>query len=104
MFDRALKRMREQVRARRYIMSLHAEEEMDADGLTIYDVESVILTGQVRTSGKADGLILEPLKATGASHLTSNSICMVYRRNNSNCRGGSCARPSGPRAPTGSDF
>ena len=28
-------------------MTLHAEEEMDNDGLTIYDVESVILTGEV---------------------------------------------------------
>ena len=28
-------------------MTLHAEEEMDDDGLTIYDVESAILTGDV---------------------------------------------------------
>lgn len=28
-------------------MTLHAEDEMNADGLTIYDVESVILTGQI---------------------------------------------------------
>ena len=47
MYDRLLKRMRELVRARQYIMSLHAEDEMEADGLTIYDVESVILTGQI---------------------------------------------------------
>jgi hypothetical protein len=47
MFDRALKRMREQIRACRYIMPLHAEEEMDADDLGIYDIESVILTGHI---------------------------------------------------------
>jgi hypothetical protein len=28
-------------------MPLHAEDEMEADGLTIYDVESVILTGKI---------------------------------------------------------
>lgn len=28
-------------------MTLHAEEEMDADNLTIFDVESVILTGEI---------------------------------------------------------
>jgi hypothetical protein len=28
-------------------MTLHAEEEMDADGLTVFDVESVILTGEI---------------------------------------------------------
>ncbi|MDW8325426.1 MAG: DUF4258 domain-containing protein [Anaerolineales bacterium] len=39
--------MRERIRARQYVMTLHAEEEMDNDGLTIYDVESVILTGEI---------------------------------------------------------
>lgn len=47
MFERILKRMREKVRKRRYVMTLHAEEEMDNDELTIYDVESGILTGKV---------------------------------------------------------
>ena len=47
MYDRLLRRMRELVRGRRYIMPLHAEDEMEADGLTIYDVESVILTGKI---------------------------------------------------------
>ena len=28
-------------------MTTHAEEEMDNDGLTIFDVESVILTGEI---------------------------------------------------------
>jgi hypothetical protein len=28
-------------------MTIHAEEEMDNDGLTIFDVESVILTGEI---------------------------------------------------------
>lgn len=30
-----------------YLTTTHAEEEMDYDGLTIYDVESVILTGGI---------------------------------------------------------
>ncbi len=47
MFDRILKRMREKVRTRQYVMTLHAEEEMDEDGLTIFDVESGILTGEI---------------------------------------------------------
>jgi hypothetical protein len=28
-------------------MTVHAEEEMDDDGLSVFDVESVILTGQI---------------------------------------------------------
>jgi uncharacterized DUF497 family protein len=39
--------MRDKIRARQYVMTLHAEEEMDEDGLSIYDVESVILTGEI---------------------------------------------------------
>lgn len=39
--------MRDKVRKRLYVMTLHAEEEMDNDSLTIYDVESVILTGEL---------------------------------------------------------
>lgn len=44
---RPLTRMREQVRRRQYVMTTHAEEEMDNDGLTIFDVESIILTGEI---------------------------------------------------------
>jgi hypothetical protein len=40
--------MRARIRERSYVMTLHAEEEMDNDGLTIYDVESAILTGELR--------------------------------------------------------
>jgi len=47
MYDAELKRMRELIRTRQYVMTLHAEEEMDADDLTIFDIESVILTGQI---------------------------------------------------------
>ncbi len=47
MYDVELKRMRELIRTRQYVMTLHAEDEMDADGLSIYDVEHVILTGDV---------------------------------------------------------
>ena len=47
MYDAELTRIRELIRARRYVMTLHAEDEMDADGLTIFDVEGIILTGQI---------------------------------------------------------
>ncbi len=47
MFDRVLKQMREQIRTRRYVMTLHAEEEMNEDGLAIFDVERGILTGKI---------------------------------------------------------
>lgn len=39
--------MREKVRTRQYVMTLHAEEEMNNDDLTIFDVERCILTGKI---------------------------------------------------------
>jgi len=47
MYDVELKRLRELIRSRRYVMTLHAEDEMDADGLSIFDIESVILAGHI---------------------------------------------------------
>ncbi len=42
-----MRQMREKVRTRQYVMTLHGEEEMDEDELTIFDVESAILTGVI---------------------------------------------------------
>jgi hypothetical protein len=47
MLERILKLMREKIRKKEYIMTLHAEEEMNNDDLTIYEVESGILTGKI---------------------------------------------------------
>ena len=47
MYDRILKQIQEKVRTRQYVMTLHAEEEMDNDGLTIFDVEHGLLTGEI---------------------------------------------------------
>ncbi len=43
MLDRILNQMRNRIRTRQYIMTVHAEEEMDDDDLSILDVESVVL-------------------------------------------------------------
>jgi len=45
--DRILTQVRGLVRTRRYVVTLHAEEEMDNDGLTVVDVERSILTGEI---------------------------------------------------------
>ncbi len=47
MFDRILKRIQEKVRTLEYVMTIHAEEEMDDDELTIFDVEHVLLNGEI---------------------------------------------------------
>jgi hypothetical protein len=47
MFERVLSQMREKVRALQYVMTIHAEEEMSSDDLSIFDVEQAILTGRI---------------------------------------------------------
>lgn len=47
MYDRVLRQMREKIRTRQYVMTVHAEEEMADDNLSIFDVEHVILTGEI---------------------------------------------------------
>jgi hypothetical protein len=47
MFDRVLKEMREKIRNREYIMTIHGEEEMNDGCLTIFGVEHCILTGKI---------------------------------------------------------
>jgi hypothetical protein len=47
MYRATLRRIREKVRNKEYIVTLHADEQMDEDDLTIFDVEEVILTGEI---------------------------------------------------------
>jgi arginyl-tRNA--protein-N-Asp/Glu arginylyltransferase len=47
MYDRILKQMRGKIRTRQYVMTIHAEEEMTDDSLSIFDVERVVLTGSI---------------------------------------------------------
>jgi hypothetical protein len=47
MFDRILKEMRDRIRRLEYIVSIHADEEMNDDCLRIFDVERCILTGKI---------------------------------------------------------
>jgi hypothetical protein len=47
LFDQILRQIREKVRNRQYVMTIHAEDEMNDDGMSIFDVESIIFTGQI---------------------------------------------------------
>ena len=47
MYSRTLKRIQAKIRTRQYVMTLHAEEEMDDDELSIFDIERCILTGDI---------------------------------------------------------
>ena len=47
MYERILQRFRDRIRSLDYVVPLHAEEEMDEDGLSVFDLESAVLTGQI---------------------------------------------------------
>lgn len=74
MYERILARMRKLVLQQQYVVTLHADDEMNVDGLSVYDMESAILTGEIierqrdmttleykyRIRGKAlDGTLME---------------------------------------------
>ena len=42
-----LDRLRQKVRSGNYVMTIHAEEEMNFDEFTIFDVENAILKGSI---------------------------------------------------------
>ncbi len=47
MYERILSLMQEKIHLQEYVMTLHAEEEMNDDNLSIFDVEQGILTGRI---------------------------------------------------------
>ncbi len=47
MFESILAKIREKIRLRQYVMTLHAEEEMSDDELSIFDIERCLLTGEI---------------------------------------------------------
>lgn len=46
-FESVLRHIQARIRTLDYVMTVHADEEMDHDRLTILDVEQVILIGQI---------------------------------------------------------
>lgn len=47
MFERILNRLRECVRMKNYIVTLHADEEIAEEGLSILDVEKAMIEGHI---------------------------------------------------------
>ena len=76
MYRRILRRMQARIRRRQYVMTLHADEEMGEDGLSVYDVERGTLSGVIlerqhdRLSGQTvAGGRVEVVAKIGPTHL-----------------------------------
>lgn len=78
MFNRVLEQMRDRIHRRQYVMTVHAAEEMEDDNLTVLDVESGVLTGQVierqrdRDTGEWKYLV-------GGEGLAGGRICVAAK-------------------------
>ena len=47
MFEKVRDKLRELIRTLDYVMTIHGEEEMENDGLSIFDIENAVLTGEI---------------------------------------------------------
>ena len=52
MFQRVLKKFREKIKARHFVVTLHAVEELEDEGFSVLDIEHAILTGGIATRQK----------------------------------------------------
>jgi hypothetical protein len=78
MFIRILKRMREAIRLRQYVMTLHAAEEVEDDGFTIYDIERCILNGTI-TERQKEHTISEWKYLVQGMSFTDRGICVAAK-------------------------
>ena len=79
MYERELKRMREKIRLRQYLMTIHADEEMDSDGLSIYDIENAILTGEI-TERQKDRETSESKYLVRGENVDGNTILIAVTK------------------------
>ena len=47
MLNQILQEIQEKVQNQEYVLTLHAEDEMDRDDLTSFDIENALLTGKI---------------------------------------------------------
>jgi hypothetical protein len=78
MFEMILKRFRERIRTGGFIMTLHAVEEMEDEGLSIFDVERAILTGKITRRQKDEETREWKYLVTGRS-LSQDDVVVVAK-------------------------
>ena len=78
MYSRILKQMREAVRLRHYVVTLHALEEMDDDDFSIFDVEHCILYGEIVVRQKEHKTAEWKYVVQGAT-FKEKGICVVAK-------------------------
>ncbi len=78
MFERILAEIRDKIRLRQYIMTVHAEEEMNDDELSIFDLERCVLTGEI-TERQKDKETGESKYLVEGESITNGKIMVVVK-------------------------
>ena len=77
MFERILKRFRERIKMGGFVMTLHAVEEMEDEGLSILDVEHAVLTGKITRRQKDEETREWKYLVTGRSLLQDELVVVA---------------------------
>ncbi len=75
MFAAILEKIQEKIIQQQYIMTIHADEEMDEDNLMLADVEQAILTGEILECQNES----PSCPSCGTSYLTSLTLKEIDR-------------------------
>ena len=76
MYERILQRFCESIRSLDYVVPVHAEEEMDDDGLSVFDLENAVLTGEI-VERQRDQRTREWKYVLSGKALDGNAVCVV---------------------------
>ena len=76
MAPRILDRLRAKVRAGHYLITFHAADEMDDDELTVFDLENIILTGEI-VSRQRDPATRQPKYVLRGETVAQQAACCV---------------------------
>jgi hypothetical protein len=78
MFDKILKEIQAKIGQLDYVMTLHADEEMEADNLSILDIEQAIFTGQI-LERQRDRLTAESKYRIRGYNIDENAIEVIVK-------------------------
>ncbi len=70
--------MRDLIRSLDYVMTIHGEEEMENDGISILDVENAVLTGEI-TERQREDVTSEPKYLITGKTLDDLAITVVAK-------------------------
>jgi hypothetical protein len=78
MARRIIDRLRDKIRAGEYIVPFHAADELDDDKISIFDVENIILTGEI-AERQGDAQTREREYVVRGETLDGKAACSVVK-------------------------